>query len=288
MGEAKSSTAIGPVAQVATLKDLIKKSAAAIAEVAPKHLNPERLARLVTVAFQRNPSLAECAPVTVLGAVLQASALGLEVEDGTQRAYLVPFFNKKKGRKEAQLIIGYRGFVSLMHNTGLIKRISAGVVHQKDRFEYELGSAPFVKHVPSDDADPGVVTHAYFAVEFINGGIQTVVMNRHQIDARRRRSQQSDSGPWKNDFEAMCLKTVVREGNKLVPVTTDRMANFHQALGLDGRASAGRAQDPILTPRASEIRPHSTAAVGARGRIDHVQLKARQTHAGRRPRTSLC
>lgn len=229
--------------KIEAFKALVKASTQAIKDVAPQHLNPERLARIVMVEFQRNPALQECAPATILGGILQASALGLEVADGTQRAYLVPFFNGKKQRKEAQLLIGYRGKITLIHNTGLVKNLNAGVVRKKDTFTYELGSDAFVKHRLSEEADRGAVTHAYMVVEFINGGRQVCVITVHEVEAHRRRSKQADSGPWKNDYEAMCLKTVIHVGSKLIPASTDKAAAVHKAFGMDGRAEAGKAQD---------------------------------------------
>ena len=267
------------------LKDLITQSQATITAVAPKHLNAERLSRLVATACQRNPKLLECAPVTVVGAILTAAAAGLEVEDGTGRAYLVPFHNKQKNRTEAQLMVGYRGYVTLMHNAGGVKRVDSRVVHKKDVFAYELGTHPKITHKPSEEADPGPLTHVYMVVEFENGGIQIEVMNVHEVEKHRRRSRGADSGPWKTDYDEMARKTVVRKGWKMVPVSTEKLAAAAQIMELDAKASVGKAQDmgmvldpsekptpePIDTHAEKGDVPQQDTAAAARGRLQEQQ-----------------
>lgn len=272
------SKELATVSSLEKMKDLVAKSTPTIKAVAASSVNPERLARIVIVACQRNPKLLECAPMTVIGGALTAAAGGLDLEDGTGRAYLVPFFNGKKQRSEAQLVIGYRGYVSLMHNTGLIKRVDARIVHKKDTFSYELGANPILKHVPTEEVDPGPLTHVYCVVEFLNGGVQFEVMNRHQVESHRKRSKQSDSGPWKTDFEEMARKTVIRKAWKTIPVASERSARVAAIIDADGRADAGKAQDLGMqvdeneTPTPDEqapaaAQPSSGAAEAARAKL---------------------
>ncbi len=241
--QALAAPLVGEAAQVAALKALVSKSQSTISAIAPKHLNAERLSRIALVEFQRNPTLTKCAPVTVIGGILQAAVLGLEISDGTGRAFLVPFFNSQKNRHEAQLIIGYPGYITLLWNTGLIASTFGAVVHAKDEFSYELGTDPKLRHIPSSAPDPGPVTHAYFGVRFVNGGSQFRVLTVHEIEARRRRSKQGDKGAWKSDYDEMALKTAVRAGRKLIPASTDKSVANQKAIDLDARASAGLAQD---------------------------------------------
>jgi hypothetical protein len=78
--------------------------------VAAHHLNPGRMLQLATTLLKTTPDLAKCTPFTFLGAVMQCAQVGLE-PGVLGRAYIIPFFNRKKGVMEAQFIIGYRGII---------------------------------------------------------------------------------------------------------------------------------------------------------------------------------
>ena len=64
-----------------------------IARALPKHINPDRMARIALTAFRMTPKLGECDPRSVFAAVIQSSQMGLEV--GLMgEAHLVPFGNQ--------------------------------------------------------------------------------------------------------------------------------------------------------------------------------------------------
>ena len=269
------------------LKDLITQSQKTINAVAPKHLNAERMARIVAVECQRNPALLECAPVTIVGAALQAAVLGFEIGDGTGRAYLVPLKNNQKGRMEANLWIGYPGYISLMWNTGLVSAVFGAVVHKKDRFHYEYGLNQDLKHTPSGEADPGPVTHAYFGVRFNSGGTQFVVMTIHELETARRRSRMGEAGAWKTDREAMYLKTAVRRGRKLIPASTEKAAAMLKGMDLDAMHDAGRPQDlgMLIDPdeKPTPVEPMETTAEQTQDTGPSAAQQAREKLAKKAP-----
>lgn len=203
----------------------------------PRHMTPERLARIVTTEIRKVPKLAECTPVSFFGAVIQCAQLGLEPGNALGHAYLLPY-----GR-EVQLIIGYRGMIDLARRSGQIVSIDARAVYEGDKFECRLGLDPHIDHEPdwnNQNRTKGEKLQFVYAVAKLkDGGIQFDVMSRAEIEGIRARSKAGNNGPWKTDYQAMALKTVVRRLFKFLPVSIE----MQTAVGLDERAEVGLPQD---------------------------------------------
>jgi recombination protein RecT len=228
----------------ATLRKVLEDRKNELRTALPRHLTPDRMLRLVFTACAKSPKLLECSPGSVYGAVLQCAQLGLE-PDLLGQAYLVPFYNNKKKQMECQLIPGYKGLLTLARRSGEISSIDARVVREGDTFEYEYGLSPKLIHRPQPDA-LGDLTHVYAIARFRHGGEpQWDVMTKGQVEGHRRRSRAAESGPWVTDYEAMCLKTVLRVLCKLLPASVE----LQTAVELDERFDAGLPQDlPALEP----------------------------------------
>jgi recombination protein RecT len=198
----------------------------ALPAIVAKTLTPERLTRITLSALGRNDKLLRCTPTSVLRAVMDAASLGLEPTGGALgQAYLVPYGN------EAQLIIGYRGFIALAQRTGCVLAVEARPVYEADYFVVEYGDSPKTTHRPSFDADPGELIAAY-AIATLAGGVRLVeAMSRAQIDKIRARSRSRNNGPWVTDYDEMARKTVVRRAAKYWPMSLD----LSRALEIDNR-----------------------------------------------------
>lgn len=216
----------------------------------PRHMTPERLARIVTTEIRKVPKLAECTPVSFFGAVIQCAQLGLEPGNALGHAYILPYEKRAKvGGEwktvavEAQLIIGYRGMIDLARRSGQIVSIDARAVYEGDRFECRLGLDPHIEHEPDwnnpNRTQDDKLQFVYSVAKLKDGGIQFDVMSRAEIEGIRARSKAKDNGPWKTDYVAMALKTVVRRLFKFLPVSIE----MQTAVGLDERAEAGLTQD---------------------------------------------
>lgn len=202
----------------------------------PRHMTPERMARIATTEMRRIPKLAECNPMSFLGAVIQCSQLGLEPGGSLGHVYLIPF------GKEVQVIVGYRGMIDLARRSGQIISIDARAVYEGDQFNCSLGLDSKLEHVPDwnnpNRADPAKLRFVYAVAKLKDGGIQFDVMSKVEVDAIRKRSKSSGSGPWVTDYAAMALKTVVRRLFKYLPVSIE----IQQAVGIDEMADAGISQ----------------------------------------------
>jgi len=204
------------------VKDIFEKYKAQIAQAIPKHLTVDRVIQLATTLISRNPELAECSTESLLGAVLQTSILGFEPVQALGQCHLVPFNNKKTGKREVQFIIGYRGMVELTRRSNQLKTIYSQCVYSKDEFAYEFGLEPKLVHKPAM-GDRGEFIYAYTVAHFNNGGYAFEVMSKYDVDKIRKRSQAGNSqySPWNNDYEEMAKKTVIRRLWKMLPTSVE-------------------------------------------------------------------
>lgn len=220
----KASQEIQQKKETGGFQALLKHSWPRIAAVMPKQMNPDRMFQLAVSCFNQTPGLAQCSPASVLSCLMKCSALGLEPSavDGLGRAYILPYNNKKTGRREAQFIIGYKGILDLARRSGQIKDISARAVHAGDEFEYEYGLTEGLRHVPSTEPIEGrPLTHVYVVAHFTDGGHYIDVMSKAEVDAVRKRSKAASNGPWSTDYEAMAKKTVIRRAFPYLPVSVE-------------------------------------------------------------------
>jgi recombination protein RecT len=143
----------------AVMMDLLRRMQPQFEAALPSHIKPERLIRTAMTALRQNAELTKCSPVSVLGGVMTAAQLGLEINVLGQ-AYLLPFNNRQTGQKEAQFIIGYQGLVDLMYRTGRVQTVFAEVVCKNDKFEYRYGLNETLDHVPAE-GERGELKGAY-------------------------------------------------------------------------------------------------------------------------------
>lgn len=197
---------------VATLLESQKKQ---IALALPKHMTADRMSRIALTEIRKNPELGLCDPLSFLGAIIQCSQLGLEPGGGMGHVYLVPFNNRKKGIKEVQIIPGYRGLIDLARRSAQIISISARTVHENDEFEYSYGLEETLVHKPSM-SDRGELIGAYAVAKLKDGGQQFEFMSREQID-----KISTGSGIWRDHYDEMARKTVVRRLVKYLPMSIE-------------------------------------------------------------------
>ncbi len=70
---------------------------------------------------QATPALQECTNPSILSAALLGEALNLSPSPQLGQFYMVPFDNRKKGCKEAQFQLGYKGYIQLAERSGYYK-----------------------------------------------------------------------------------------------------------------------------------------------------------------------
>lgn len=193
-----------------------------IKSVMAKHVTPEKMARLALGELRTNPFLETIAlqnPASFLNAIVQASHLGLEIGGVLGQAYLVPF----KG--SVQMMVGYRGLISLARRSGDIESIKAECVYANDLFEIELGIEQKVIHRPEIRGERGDLVSVYMVAKFKGGGHHFEWMSISDINKIKAISQGNKKGnrdtPWDTHFDEMAKKTVIRRGWKYLPMSIE-------------------------------------------------------------------
>jgi recombination protein RecT len=234
-------------AKMGSFKRFLAANERKIATAIPNSLKPDRMLRLIVTEAERMPSLLDCDEMSLWSSVIQAAQLGLEVGGVLGEAYLIPY------GKKCQLVIGYKGFLTLAYRSGKVKQVDAVVVHAADEFHFTRGTEPRIHHVPSQQQDPGPVTHAYAVVHTTMGGKHFEVMTLAELEEIRNSSPGKNSGPWKDHTEEMYKKTVFRNAFKWAP----KSATENKAVALDEQAEAGvqRLENVIDVEVVSEAPP---------------------------------
>jgi recombinase, phage recT family len=160
-----------------------------------------------------NALLQQAEPMSVIAAAMTAATLDLPLNQSLGFAYIVPFRNGKTGHQEAQFQIGYKGFIQLAMRSGQMKRIVAEPIYEAQiisrnpikGYEFDFDRQPEKHEAPA----------GYYAyMELINGFTAEAYMTVAQIQehaARYSQTAKKGYGVWKDNFDAMALKTVLKK-----------------------------------------------------------------------------
>lgn len=180
-----------------------------LAMVLPKHLTPERMARVACTAILKTPKLADCQPESLLSALMLCSQVGLE-PDG-RNAHMIPYGT------QVQVIFDYKGLISLARRNG-IANIATDVVCENDAFEWNRSADGLHFKHEINWREPRGQMYAAFVIWKDCEQFDGECMTRDEIEAIRKRSKAGSSGPWVTDFNEMAKKTVVRRASKKWPL----------------------------------------------------------------------
>ena len=104
-------------------------------------------------------------------------------------------------------------------------------MYENDKFEYELGLEPKLKHIPAM-RDRGEIAWVYAVYHLTSGGFGFEVMNKEDVQKHAKKTSQSygsSYSPWAKWFDEMAKKTVVKKALKYAPVKTE----FVRAIAAD-------------------------------------------------------
>lgn len=206
--------------------------------LAPLGMKADRIIRIVQDAMIRTPTLVECTPASIVRASLHACELGLEPATPLGHAYLVPFYNSKRKRKEAQCIPGYKGLITLAFDDPRIVGVRADVVRDQDEFQEVSGTHPELIHRINRIGERGPVRLVYGAVSIRDGWPTFRVMTMPEVESIKQQSLAKcrddyarKMSPWMQHTEEMTLKTALRRVLKWAPLGT----RLRRALELDAQ-----------------------------------------------------
>lgn len=162
------------------------------------------------------------APMTIIQSALKAATFDLPIEPSLGYAYIVPFkvsyktdTGEWKKRTEATFVIGYKGLGQLCLRTGAYSRVPDAVdVREGELISYDrlTGDAEFKWEEDEDKREtlPIIGYAGYFRLK--NGAEKTIYMTVKQIQAHEKKNRKGKdmTKGWREDFDAMARKTVIR------------------------------------------------------------------------------
>lgn len=161
---------------------------------------PQFCSSLLTL-YNNDELLKKCNPQTLVPEAMKAATLDLPIEKNLGYAWIVPY----KG--QAQFQIGYKGYIQLALRSAQYKHINAVPIKEGELIEWN----PLTEEIEIDfkqKKSEQVIGYAgYF--ELINGFKKTVYWSKEEIESHKKKFSKSDFG-WKNNYDAMALKTVLR------------------------------------------------------------------------------
>lgn len=214
--------------------------------------DPDRANRFVasiTSAVAVNPALQECKASSILAGALLGESLGLSPSPQLGQYYLVPFNVKLKdenGRqrkdrngqpmteKQAQFVLGYKGYIQLAIRSGQYKKINVIEIKQGELQHFDpLNEDIDCMLIEDWDTREAAPTTGYYAMfEYVNGFRKALYWSKEKMlshadkfspafSAAAYKKIQAGEIPdkdlwkyssfWYKDFDSMAKKTMLRQ-----------------------------------------------------------------------------
>lgn len=181
---------------------------------------PQLCSSLITIA-NSTKEMQQAAidnPMSILQAGLKAATYDLPLGGDLGFAYPVAFYNSSKGGYECQFILGYKGYYQLAMRTGVYQRINVMDIREGELVEWnpltedmKFDFSLFQENPEERTKQPVKGYCGYFRT--INGMEKYVYWTVAQIDAHEAENRKGKyrSAVWKNHYDSMAKKTVLRE-----------------------------------------------------------------------------
>lgn len=164
---------------------------------------PLFVASLIDI-YANDKNLQKCPANLVVMEALKAATLKLPINKQLGFAYIVPYSDTP------QFQLGYKGYIQLAMRTGQYKYINADLVYEGElkRVDKLTGEVD----LSGSRASETVV--GYFAyIETTNGFRKPLYWSKEKVEAHAKKYSKSyhmNNSAWKTDFDAMALKTMIR------------------------------------------------------------------------------
>ena len=173
---------------------------------------PQFMSSLLNL-YNGDPNMQAAEPMSIISSAMVAASLDLPVDKNLGYAWIVPFYDSKKGHKAAQFQLGYKGYIQLALRTGQYKAINVIAVREGELKKWNRLTEEIELDLEGATSDKVVGYCGYF--KLINGFEKTVYWTKDEIEAHRiRHNKMKDkkalNNVWKSDYDAMAMKTVIR------------------------------------------------------------------------------
>lgn len=173
---------------------------------------PQFMASLLNL-YGGDPNLQAAEPLSIVSSALVAASLDLPVDKNLGYAWIVPFYDSKKGFKAAQFQLGYKGYIQLALRSGQYKAMNVIDVHEGELKKWNRLTEELELDLEDTESDKVIGYCGYFRL--VNGFEKTVYWTRDEVEAHRikfnkAKDKNSLNNVWRSDYDAMAKKTVIR------------------------------------------------------------------------------
>jgi recombination protein RecT len=202
-----------------------------------------------------NALLASADPMSIYNAAALAATLDLPLNNNLGFAYIIPYNQKYQDEKGvwqkksvAQFQISAKGFNQLAQRSGQFQTINAtdvreGEITFTDRLSGEM-QFNWMQSEAERNAKPVVGYVSYF--KLINGFEKPFYMSVEKLKAHGKKYSKTwgqKGSKWEDDFDAMCLKTVIKlnlSKNAPLSIEMQKAITLDQAVINDDKGHEGQ------------------------------------------------
>jgi recombination protein RecT len=173
---------------------------------------PQFMASILNL-YNGDISLQKAEPMSIVSSAMVAASLDLPVDKNLGYAWIVPFYDSKKGKFIAQFQLGYKGYIQLALRTGQYKGINVIEVREGELKKWNRLTEEIELDLEAAESEKVIGYCGYF--KLINGFEKTVYWTRDEVEAHRikhnkMKNKKDLNNVWKSDYDAMGKKTVLR------------------------------------------------------------------------------
>ena len=244
-----------------TLKDWIQDKRPEIAQALPKNWDVGRMEATLISALRANPNLAKCTPISFICAIMTAAQMGLKPNTPLGQCYIIPYWNSKIKRFEAQFQIGYKGILEMGYRTDVITEIYADKIKKGDYLDYQKGTEKYIHHreYPEkweyDKKGELIITHYYAIYKTIKGGMNFSIWPKDMVVKHMKRyspaARKDAYSPWQTSDDLMSQKTVLKDVMRYAPIAEDD----RRILAADETVKREISKDMLNVPAVYEFSP---------------------------------
>ena len=180
--------------------------------------NGDRFIASIVSAVQVNSDLQECTNPSILSAALLGESLKLSPSPQLGQYYMVPFRNNKKGCKEAQFQLGYKGYIQLAIRSGQYKKLNVLAIKDVELVRFDpLNEEIEVNLIDDEEVREEAKTIGYYAMfEYTNGFRKAMYWSKKKMEAHALKYSKGYAAKkgytfWEKDFDGMAYKTMLRQ-----------------------------------------------------------------------------
>lgn len=189
-------------------------------------ISPQAFTSSVLSVVNNNKYLRNADPASIYGATMVAASMNLQVNPSLGECAIIPY------GKQAQFQVMRSGLVQLAMRSGVIKSLINEIVYEgqlvkKNKFK---GVYEFDEDAKTSDKVIGYMSY----METVDGFEKTLYMTVDEVKEHAKKfskTYQSGSGIWKENFDAMAMKTVLKKLlSKWAPKSVAPARQFDQAV----------------------------------------------------------